>query len=112
MRGEGKYANVPPPDVIFLDLFLPKVDGLTVLKEIKSTPSVKHIPVVVASASDNPADIRTVYDLNGNCYIRKPDELYQFLEVIETSFHFWGALVNLKPKVSRVSPDATVVANH
>ena len=85
------------PDLIFLDLSLPKIDGLTVLKEIKSTPSLKHIPIVVASNSHNPADVRAVYALNGNCFIRKPNEFPQFLRFIESCYEFWGSVVTLSP---------------
>lgn len=97
VRGEGKYAGVPPPDVIFLDLSLPKVSGLEVLKAIKSTPSLMHIPVVVASGSQNPEDIRAVYTLNGNCFMRKPSELPQFLRFVETCYEFWSSVVTLCP---------------
>lgn len=97
VRRQGKYANVAIPDLIFLDLSLPRVDGLTVLKEIKSTPSLMHIPIVVASNSQNPDDVRAVYALNGNCFIRKPSELTQFLRFIETCYEFWGSIVTLSP---------------
>jgi CheY-like chemotaxis protein len=100
IRSEGKYAGVPTPDLIFLDLSLPKVGGLEVLKEIKSTPSLRHIPIVVASGSDNPVDIRAVYDLNGNCFIRKPNDLPQFLRFVEICYEFWGNVVTLSPKAS------------
>ncbi len=98
VRREGKYANVRVPDLIFLDLSLPRVSGLDVLRAIKSTPSLMHIPVVVASGSDNPEDIRAVYALNGNCFMRKPNELPQFLKFIETAYQFWGSVVTLCPE--------------
>jgi chemotaxis family two-component system response regulator Rcp1 len=101
VRGEGKYAGVAIPDLIFLDLSLPKVSGLEVLKEIKSTPELRHIPIVVASGSENPEDIRAVYALNGNCFIRKPNELPQFLRFIEMCYQFWGSIVTLSPKQHR-----------
>ena len=68
---EGKYANVATPDLIFLDLSLPRVSGLEVLKAIKSTPHLMHIPVVVASGTENPEHVRAVYALNGNCFMEK-----------------------------------------
>lgn len=94
---EGKYANVPTPDLIFLDLSLPKVSGLEVLKAIKTTPHLMHIPIVVASGSEDPAHVRAVYALNGNCFIRKPSDLTQFLRFVEMCYQFWGSIVTLCP---------------
>ena len=94
---KGKYANVPVPDLIFLDLSLPKISGLEVLKAIKSTPHLMHIPVVVASGSENPEHIRAVYALNGNCFMRKPSDLTQFLRFVEVCHEFWGSVVTLSP---------------
>jgi chemotaxis family two-component system response regulator Rcp1 len=97
VRKEGKYANVATPDLIFLDLSLPKVSGLDVLKAIKSTPHLMHIPIVVASGSEDPEHIRAVYALNGNCFMRKPSDLTQFLRFIELCYAFWGSIVTLSP---------------
>ena len=94
---QGIYANVATPDLIFLDLSLPRVSGLEVLKAIKSTPHLMHIPVVVASGLDNPEQIRAVYELNGNCFMRKPSDLTQFLRFVETCYEFWGSVVTLSP---------------
>ena len=94
---KGKYANVATPDLIFLDLSLPKVSGLEVLKAIKSTPHLMHIPIVVASGSEDPAHIRAVYALNGNCFMRKPSDLTQFLRFVEMCYGFWGSVVTLSP---------------
>jgi two-component system, chemotaxis family, response regulator Rcp1 len=102
VRGEGKYAGLPKPDIIFMDLSLPRVSGLEVLKAIKATPSLMHIPIVVASGSEDPEDIRAVYALNGNCFIRKPSDLTQFLKFIETCYEFWGTVVTLSPKDDRL----------
>ncbi len=95
---EGKYANVPVPDLIFLDLSQPRVSGLEVLKVIKSTPELMHIPIVVAAGSDDPKFIRAVYALNGNCFIRKPGELEEFVRFIETCYEFWSRVVTLCPQ--------------
>jgi chemotaxis family two-component system response regulator Rcp1 len=95
---QGKYANVPTPDLIFLDLSLPKVSGLEVLKAIKNTSHLKHIPIVVASGSEDPEHVRAVYALNGNCFMRKPSDLTQFLRFIEMCFEFWGSVVTLSPE--------------
>jgi chemotaxis family two-component system response regulator Rcp1 len=96
----GKYVGVATPDVIFLDLSLPKISGLEVLKAIKTTPHLMHIPIVVASGSDDPEHVRAVYALNGNCFIRKPADLTQFLKFVETCFEFWSSIVTLsKPRL-------------
>jgi two-component system, chemotaxis family, response regulator Rcp1 len=97
VRKQGAYANAKTPDVIFLDLSLPGVTGLEVLKTIKTTPHLKHIPVVVASGTEDPEHIRAVYALNGNCFMRKPNDLTQFLKFVETCFEFWGNIVTLSP---------------
>ena len=94
---KGKYANVATPDSIFMDLSLPKASGLEVLKAIKSTPHLMHIPIVVASGSGDPEHIRSVYALNGNCFMRKPSDLTQFLRFIEMCYEFWGSVVTLSP---------------
>jgi chemotaxis family two-component system response regulator Rcp1 len=96
--GQGRYADSPPPDLIFLDLSQPRVSGLEVLKVIKSTPALMHIPIVVAAGSDDPKFVRSVYALNGNCFIRKPGELTEFVRFIETCYKFWGSVVTLPPR--------------
>ena len=103
VRGEGKYADVPTPDLIFLDLSLPRVSGLEVLKVIKSTPELMHIPIVVAAGSDDPQLVRAVYALNGNCFIRKPGELREFVQFIETCYEFWSRVVTFsrQPQAAR-----------
>jgi len=108
VRGQGKYAGHVTPDLIFLDLSLPKISGLEVLKEIKSAPDLMHIPIVVASGSDDPEMIRRVYALNGNCFIRKPNELSQFLRFIEMCYEFWGNVVTLSPKLSKDKNGITI----
>ena len=97
-RRQGKYADAPAPDLIFLDLSFREKDGLDILKEIKSTPSLVHIPIVVASGSDDPSLVRAAYDLNGNCFIRKPNELGELLRFIKTCYQFWGTVVTLSPE--------------
>jgi chemotaxis family two-component system response regulator Rcp1 len=94
---QGRYANVATPDLIFLDLSLPKVSGLEVLKAIKSTPHLMHIPIVVASGSEDPEHVRAVYALNGNCFMRKPSDLTQFLRFVEVCYEFWGSIATLSP---------------
>lgn len=97
VRKQGEYADVPTPDLIFLDLSLPRVSGLEVLQAIKTTPHLMHIPIVVASGSENPDHVRAVYALNGNCFMRKPVELKQFLRFLEMCYQFWGSVVTLSP---------------
>lgn len=94
---KGRHAHFPPPDLIFLDLSPPRISGLEVLKVIKSTPKLMHIPIVVAAGSDDPKFIRSVYALNGNCFIRKPGELTEFVRFIETCYEFWSSVVTLAP---------------
>jgi chemotaxis family two-component system response regulator Rcp1 len=94
---EGKYAHVPLPDLVFLDLSQPRVSGLDVLKIIKSKPDLMHIPIVVAAGSDDPKFVRAVYALNGNCFIRKPGELHEFVRFIESCYDFWSRVVTLCP---------------
>ncbi len=91
------FADVPVPELIFLDLSEPRVSGLEVLKVIKSTPALMHIPIVVAAGSDDPEFVRSVYALNGNCFIRKPGELAEFVRFIQSCYHFWGSVVTLAP---------------
>jgi CheY-like chemotaxis protein len=94
VRRESKYANVEIPDVIFLDLSQPTMSGLKVLKVIKSTPALMHIPIVVAAGSDNPDFVRAVYKLKGSCFMRKPADLPEFARFIEACYKFWGSVVS------------------
>jgi two-component system, chemotaxis family, response regulator Rcp1 len=95
LKHEGEYANVPRPDLILLDLNLPKKDGREVLAEIKENPSLKSIPVVVLTTSASEADILRSYRLHANCYITKPVGLEGFLEVVESIDDFWLTVVRL-----------------
>jgi CheY-like chemotaxis protein len=100
VQRKGPYTKVAIPDLVFMDLSQPRAAGLEVLKMIKSTPALMHIPIVVAAGSDDPAFIRSVYALNGNCFIRKPGELTEFVRFIETCYQFWGRVVTLAPVLS------------
>ena len=100
LRREEKYANHPYPDVIFLDLHLPKKSGLEVLAEIKRNPKLLITPVVVVSGSANPQEIREAYELHASCYVRKPDDLHSFLKFIRVCYEFWGEVVTLPPKAN------------
>lgn len=99
LRKEGKYAVSPRPDLILLDLNLPKKDGREVLAEIKQDPALKRIPVVILTTSEDEKDILKAYDLHVNAYIRKPVDLDQFIKVVEAVEDFWLTVVKLPPKL-------------
>ena len=98
LRREGKYADAPRPDLILLDLNLPKKDGREVLAEIKADPDLKRIPVVVLTTSEDQKDILKAYDLHVNAYITKPVDLDQFIKIVEAVENFWLSVVKLPPK--------------
>ena len=91
----GDYANFPRPDLILLDLNLPKKDGRQVLEEIKESPTLKSIPVVILTTSASEADILRSYMLHANCYITKPVDLSGFLNVVKSIDNFWLSVVKL-----------------
>jgi CheY-like chemotaxis protein len=95
LQKEGKYADKPYPDLILLDLNLPKKNGHEVLAEIKGNDELKRIPVVVFSASKAEEDIHRSYSLHANCYIIKPIDLDQFIHVLRTIKDFWFTIVKL-----------------
>jgi len=94
----GPYVNATRPDLILLDLNLPKKDGREVLAEIKADASLRHIPVVVLTTSKADEDIIKAYDLHVNCYISKPIDLPQFLNVVKAIEDFWLTIVMLPKK--------------
>lgn len=98
LRQEGEFANAPRPDLVLLDLNLPGMDGREVLTEIKSDPSLKLIPVVVLTTSTDEHDVLRSYNLNANCYVTKPLDVYQFIQVIQLIQDFWLAAVRLPPE--------------
>jgi chemotaxis family two-component system response regulator Rcp1 len=95
LQREGEHANAPRPDLILLDLNLPKKDGREVLAEIKESPTLKSIPVVVLTTSSSEADILRSYELHANCYITKPVGLEGFLTVVRSIDNFWLSVVKL-----------------
>ena len=95
LRREGQYAEAPRPDLILLDLHLPRKDGLEVLAEIKQDPHLRRIPVVVMTSSDDEKDILAAYNLHVNCYVTKPVDLDQFITVVKSIEHFWFSVVKL-----------------
>jgi two-component system, chemotaxis family, response regulator Rcp1 len=102
LKREGEHANAPRPDLILLDLNLPKKDGREVLEEIKQSPALKSIPVVILMTSSSEVDIRGCYLLHANCYITKPVGLDGFLTVVKSIDNFWLSVVKLshEPVVS------------
>ncbi|MBD2437437.1 response regulator [Nostoc sp. FACHB-110] len=94
---EGEFVNAPRPDLVLLDLNLPGMDGREVLTEIKSDSSLKLIPVVILTTSTDEQDILRSYNLNANCYVTKPLDVYQFIQVIQLIKDFWLLAVKLPP---------------
>ena len=101
LRREGPYAEAPRPDLILLDLNLPKKDGRQVLAEIKSDQGLKRIPVVILTTSQAEEDVIKTYDLHANCYITKPIDLNQFLHVVRSIEDFWLSIVVLPPQEAK-----------
>lgn len=91
----GKYASAPRPDLILLDLNLPRKNGREVLAEIKNDPKLKHIPVIVLTTSKSEKDILQAYDHHANCYIVKPVGFDNFAEAIQSIHQFWFSVVTL-----------------
>ena len=98
LRMEGQYADSPRPDLILLDLNLPRKDGREVLAEIKADEELKRIPVVVLTTSQAEQDILRSYNLHANCYIIKPVDLEQFIGVLKSIENFWLTVVKLPPE--------------
>lgn len=98
LRNTGKFRDMPKPDLIILDLNLPKKDGREVLAEIKASDDFRHIPVVVMTISQAEEDILKSYKLHANCYITKPIDLNEFIRVIKSIEDFWFSIVRLAPK--------------
>ena len=95
LRNEGEYADTPRPDLILLDLNLPKKDGREVLEEIKQDLELKRIPVVVLTTSRAEEDILKSYNLHANCYVTKPVDLDQFINIVKSIEDFWLTIVRL-----------------
>jgi two-component system, chemotaxis family, response regulator Rcp1 len=95
LQKEGEYAGVETPDLILLDLTLPRMDGRELLKVVKEDPELRRIPVVVLTVSQEEKDVLLTYNLHANCYIVKPADLDQFIEVIRSIEGFWLSIVKL-----------------
>ena len=99
LRREGQHASAPRPDIILLDLNLPKMDGREVLAVIKRDDRLKHIPVVVLTTSKADEDVLRSYELHANCYVTKPVDLEKFIVVVQSIDRFWLTVVTLPPAV-------------
>ena len=98
LRREGRFADAPRPDLILLDLNLPRMDGREVLSEVKSDPDLRRIPVVVLTTSQSEEDVIRAYDLHANCYVTKPVDLAQFMKIVAQIDEFWVKVVTLPGK--------------
>ena len=98
LRREGQYAGVPRPNLVLLDLNLPRKDGRQVLAELKADEDLRRIPVVVLTTSQAEQDILRSYDLHANCYITKPVDLDRFISVVRSIEEYWCSVVTLPPR--------------
>ncbi len=100
LRGEGEYADAARPDLVILDLNLPRMNGHEVLAAMQTDPSLRRIPVAVLTTSTAEADVVRTYDLAANCYLTKPVDLEQFMTVVQTVDDFWLGVVGF-PRAER-----------
>ena len=98
LRREGEYGAAPRPDLIFLDLNLPRKDGRELLAEIKADHDLRRIPVVILSTSQAEEDVTGAYNLHANCYINKPVDFDRFRQVVKSVEDFWLTVVKLPPE--------------
>ena len=89
LRHQGKYASAPAPDLVVLDLNLPRRDGRQVLSDMKTDPALAKIPVVIFTTSQASSDISRSYELGANCYLKKPGNLAEFVAVVQSMAQFW-----------------------
>jgi CheY-like chemotaxis protein len=101
LRREGPYSAAPRPDLLLLDLNLPRKDGREVLAEIKDDPDLRRIPVVILTSSRDEHDVLEAYNLHANCYVVKPVGLEQFITVVQSIQDFWFQIVRLPPDGKR-----------
>ncbi len=99
LRKNGKYSDAPRPDLVLLDLNMPRKDGREVLEDIKTDPDLKRIPVVIMTTSKAEQDIIKSYNLHANCYVTKPIDLDQFIEVVKAVEDFWLTIVTLPSRM-------------
>lgn len=97
LRQEGEYADTRRPDLVILDLNLPRMDGRAVLREIKGDDALRRIPVVVLTTSSSDGDVGDCYDNYVNCFLTKPIDFEEFIDVVRSIEHFWISVVRLPP---------------
>jgi chemotaxis family two-component system response regulator Rcp1 len=95
LKRNGSFKQAPRPDLIFLDLNLPRKDGREVLAEIKASSDLRRIPVIVLTTSESDNDIKKAYELHANCYVKKPTDLDEYLSVVKACESFWLHIVRL-----------------
>lgn len=95
LKRAGTYSEAPRPDLIFLDLNLPRKDGREVLAEIKQSSDLRRIPVIVLTTSESENDVKRAYELHANCYVKKPTDLDEYLSVVKACESFWLHVVRL-----------------
>jgi len=98
LRRQGRFGDALRPDLILLDLNLPRMDGRAVLAEVKADPALKRIPVVILTTSNAEKDVLRAYDLHANCYVTKPVDLAQFMKIVAQIDEFWVKVVTLPGK--------------
>jgi CheY-like chemotaxis protein len=98
LRKQGEYADAPTPDLVLLDLNLPRRDGREVLRDVKADPELRRIPIVVLTTSDAKEDVLASYDLHANAYVRKPVDFEQFVEAVRAIDDFFITVVRLPPR--------------
>jgi two-component system, chemotaxis family, response regulator Rcp1 len=101
LRQQGKYVEAPLPDLVVLDLNLPRKDGREVLAEVKADPNLAKIPIVIFTTSQASSDISRSYELGANCYLRKPGNLPEFVAVVQSMADFWLGFASLPRKEKR-----------
>jgi chemotaxis family two-component system response regulator Rcp1 len=101
LRRQGEYATAPSPDLVVLDLNLPRKDGREVLSEVKADPTLAKIPVVIFTTSQANSDVTRSYELGANCYLRKPGNLPDFVAVVQSMADFWLGFASLPQKETR-----------
>jgi len=101
LQRHGKYAGAPVPDLVVLDLNLPRKDGCAVLSSIKADPALAKIPVVIFTTSQAEADITRSYKLGANCYLKKPGNLPEFVAVVQSMAEFWLGFASLPQREKR-----------
>ncbi|MEF8785021.1 MAG: response regulator [Haloarculaceae archaeon] len=98
LRQDGEYADEPRPDLVLLDLNMPKKDGREVLEDMKADPKLRRIPVVVLTSSEAEEDVVRSYELNANAYLTKPVDFDGFVDIVERIEDFWFSVVKMPPK--------------